>query len=287
MIKFLLPALIFITPALAQKVSLSLAGEKPKVSKYAAPVPPKTIPKEAHLPDPGKGRTLKLAFSDDFDGTTIDPKKWRVRKDQKRFNGFWLQKNASLDGKGHLLLTTTRDIDGDKITYAGTALETKSRFEQTHGYFVCRAKLHQHSGDGYHCSFWLQSDGVGKEGNDGRDGTEIDIIENFKKDDMINHALHWDGYGDAHAKCVFTFPWPKIKENFHLFALLWTPEEYVFYLDGVETWRTKAGGVSQANTFIRLTTEFSQGWNGDIKKAKGLPDTFTIDYVRAYSLESK
>ncbi len=38
---------------------------------------------------------------------------------------------------------------------------------------------------------------------------------------------------------------PELTEGFHEYGLLWTPEEYVFYVDGKEVWRTQAGGVSQ------------------------------------------
>ena len=37
-----------------------------------------------------------------------------------------------------------------------------------------------------------------KVGNQGRDGTEIDIIEKPWLDDRMHHALHWDGYGKEH-----------------------------------------------------------------------------------------
>ena len=115
----------------------------------------------------------------------------------------------------------------------------------------------------------------------GRNGTEIDIIEKFHHDDIIQHCLHWDGYGPKHERAKSSFPWPGIMDGFHIFAMKWTPEEYISYVDGIETWRTKEGGVSQVPAFLRFTIEFSQGWNGDIHKAK-LPDEFAVDYVRVY-----
>ena len=70
-------------------------------------------------------------------------------------------------------------------------------------------------------------------------------------------------------------------DGFHTYAVAWSPDEYVFYVDGVETWRTKAGGVSQVPAVLRFTIEFSEGWNGKIQEAK-LPDHFIIDWVRVY-----
>ena len=74
-------------------------------------------------------------------------------------------------------------------------------------------------------------------------------------------------------------------EGFHTYSLLWTPTEYVFYMDGKETWSTKAGGVCQVPLYIKLSDEVGD-WAGDIKKVQ-LPDEFLVDYVRVFDLEEK
>ena len=43
--------------------------------------------------------------------------------------------------------------------------------------------------------------------------------------------------------------------EFHTYALLWTPDAYIFYVDGEETVRTDYRGVSTVPEFIRLTVE--------------------------------
>jgi len=98
----------------------------------------------------------------------------------------------------------------------------------------------------------------------------------------MNHALHWDGYGEHHRSKAHKFKVPGIMEGYHDFALWWTPEEYVFYVDSKETWRTDAGGVCQVPVYLKLSDEIGK-WAGDIKKAK-LPDHFYVDYVRVYDL---
>jgi hypothetical protein len=73
-------------------------------------------------------------------------------------------------------------------------------------------------------------------------------------------------------------------EGYHTFSLLWTPEEYVFYVDGKEQWRTRAGGVCQVPLYLKLSDEAQfRGWAGDVRKAR-LPDDFLVDYVRVYDL---
>jgi hypothetical protein len=59
----------------------------------------------------------------------------------------------------------------------------------------------------------------------------------------------------------------------------------VFYVDGKETWRTKAGGVCQVPVYILLSDEIGK-WAGAIAKAK-LPDRLLVDYVWVYDLEPK
>jgi hypothetical protein len=131
----------------------------------------------------------------------------------------------------------------------------------------------------------LYNNSVGKVGDGGRDGTEIDIYEKPWLDDRVNMALHWDGYGKEHKSEGRQVRVPGIMEGFHTYALWWSPEEYVFSIDGKELWRTKAGGVCQVPLYIKLSDEIGT-WAGDIKKAN-LPDAFVVDYVRVYDLVEK
>ena len=123
---------------------------------------------------------------------------------------------------------------------------------------------------------------MGKVGNQGRDGTEIDIMEKPWRTDRIQHALHWDGYGKHHKSVGKKVTVQGVSKGWHTFGLHWKPDEYVFYIDGRETWRTNAGGVSQVKSYIKLTEEIGK-WGGAIKKAN-LPDHFLVDYVRVFQL---
>jgi len=222
------------------------------------------------------GKSWRLAWADEFDGKTIDASKWEVLGDWKRRDGYWVRDDSYLDGEGHLVLRTKKD--GDRYTCG--AVRTKGRFEHRYGYWVCRCKFPKQPG--HWPAFWLMADGVGKVGDGGRDGTEIDIMEKPWRDDRTTQNLHWDGYGKEHQSAGTQFSVPGLSEGFHTFGLLWTPQEYVFYVNGQETWRTSAGGVSQVPEFAKLTEEIGT-WGGDIKQAP-LPDSFVVDYVRVYDI---
>lgn len=234
---------------------------------------------EDRLPPPPEGKAWKLAWNDEFEGERLDETKWNVPPDGKRRDAFWMRKAISLDGKGHLIISTLKE--GDR--YIDGCVRTLGTFEHTYGYYVARIQLQEQPG--HWSAFWLMGRGVSKVGDEGRDGTEIDIMEKPWLDDRVQQTLHWDGYGRHHKSAGQVAKVPGVMEGFHTFSLLWTPEEYVFYVDGKETWRTQAGGVCQAPLYIKLSDEVGK-WGGDISKAK-LPDRFLVDYVRVYDLVDK
>ena len=235
--------------------------------------------KEEFMPALPEAKEWKLTWSDEFNGTKIDQSKWEILGDWKRRDGYWVKEDAYLDGKGNLILRTKKDAD----RYTCGAVRTKNKFEHRFGYWVCRCKFPEQPG--HWPAFWVHTDSVSKVGEDGRDGTEIDIMEYPWRDDRITQNLHWDGCGKDHKHAGKESTIPSVSEGFHTFGLHWKPDEYVFYVDGKETWRTSAGGVSQVPQFIKLTEEIGK-WGGDITKA-GWPDYFVVDYVRVYDEVNK
>ena len=227
------------------------------------------------LPELPEGRTWKLVWQDEFDGAAIDPAKWEVIGDSPRRDGFWLKDDAYLDGEGHLVLRTRKE--GDR--YSSGAIRTRGLFEATYGYWEARCEFPTQ--EGHWPAFWLMPpQGIGALEQAGEDGTEVDIMEKPWREDKIQHALHWNGYGEHHKSKGKVSEISGVSKGWHTFSLWWTPEEYVFYVDGKETWRTKDGGVCQVPLYIKLTEEIGD-WGGDIKKAT-LPDFFRVDYVRVY-----
>lgn len=226
------------------------------------------------LPPPPAGLQWKLAWRDEFEGDKLDEAKWNRLGDSKRRDGYWIKDDAYLSGKGTLLLRTRKD--GDRYTCG--AVNTRGKFEHAFGYYVARCKMPTQPG--HWPAFWLMCSGVSTVGNDGRDGTEIDIVEVPWRDGTLTSNLHWDGYGKDHKSTGTKFSVPAVMEGWHTFGLLWTKDQYVFYVDDKEVWRSAAGGVSQVPEFIKLTEEIGT-WGGKIQEAK-LPDFFEVDYVRVY-----
>ncbi len=96
----------------------------------------KTAEPEDQLPPAPDGKTWKLVWHDELDGTKLDASKWDV-PDNRRRDGWWSPKAISLDGKGHLVMSTLKEggkcLDG--------CVRTKGKFEHAFGYYVARIKL--------------------------------------------------------------------------------------------------------------------------------------------------
>lgn len=229
------------------------------------------------LPTCPEGAAWQLVWNDEFEGKVLDPAKWDVPVYERRGH-LWRAENAYLDGEGSLVIETSKV--GDR--FASACVRTLGKYEKAFGYFVVRCKLPKEQG--HWSAFWMMNGKVGNEDGSGRDGTEIDIMEWPWRDGRIQHTLHWDGYGKATQSKGFVSRCPAVLDGgWHTFALWWTPEEYRFYVDGDEVWRTKAGGVCQNPVYLKLSEEIGD-WAGDITKAS-LPDRFIIDYVRVYDLK--
>lgn len=228
------------------------------------------------LPALPNGQRWQLVWHDEFNGRQIDTNKWEILGDWRRREHWWVREDSETDGKGNLIIRTKQS--GERFTSG--AVRTKGHFEHACGYWVARMQLQKQPG--HWTAFWLMSDGVNKVGDGGRDGTEIDICEFPRLDGSYQINLHWDGYGKDHKSAGKKLFDAGITNGFHTFALWWTPTEYIFYLDGKETWRTAAGGVSQQPEYVKFSAEIGP-WAGDIRQAQ-LPDHFLVDYVRVYDV---
>lgn len=234
-------------------------------------------PRIEGLPALTAGQSWKMTFADEFDDGTLDEAKWNIGEG-KRHDAMRSRKAVALDGKGSLVVSIFRE---DKTFYDGW-IDSEKKFSQTYGFWTARMKMHKSTG--HWCAFWLQTPTTTQVNGNGRDGTEIDIMEKPWQNEEVNHALHWDGYGKDHRSSGIRSSTPDILEGWHTFSLLWTPEFYVFYVDDREVWRTRDGGVCQVPAHIRLTDEAqasAQSWAGDVREAT-LPDSWSVDYVRVY-----
>lgn len=216
----------------------------------------------------------KLIWQDEFDGKKLDQSRWNYRSLGKRRDAVNSKETVSLDGKGHLILTTDRFGK----TIRTSMLGTQDKFEHKFGYWEARMRFQKQPG--HWSAFWLQSPTIRKTGNVKKYGAEIDIIEYLAiKGDTVLNNIHWDGYGQQHKHAGGRTAFPGLSNGFHKIGLWWKKNLYIFYVDDQEVYRTSQG-VSHCPEYIILSLEVGK-WGGNISKA-ALPDSLVVDYLRVY-----
>ena len=69
-------------------------------------------------------------------------------------------------------------------------------------------------------------------------------------------------------------------EDFHIYGLLWTPDELVWFLDGEEVFRRK-NDFFKRPLHVIFDAEIMETWDG-LPNVDDLPSTFEVDYIRVW-----
>ena len=241
-----------------------------------------------------------LVWSDEFDHG-FDTSIWQghyvygENDTQLRDTAWWNRSQVSFTEDGCLRLTVEYKEDGPKgAGYYSYGMETNPNknysgdhtgYEQLYGYFEIRCILPE--GAGLNPAFWLLTDGMWADDTDGGvSGAEIDVFEtptdydqNGKYYGSVYHTVHVDAYGDAHKKEIQG--WFYANDPYHTFntyGVEWNENEYIFYVNGVETARTSFGGVCRVPLYLII----SVGVEENVAQNDFLPASMLVDYVRCY-----
>lgn len=221
-----------------------------------------------------EGLGYELFWEDHFNGDALDPNKWDVRGIGPRAVGFVSPEAVKVEDGFLKLMALVKD---DKIKIS--AVGTQNHFMTRYGYFECRAQLQKSAG--VWAAFWIQSPKISQGEDPAKFGAEIDIMEFFKKlgTDIVSHNVHW-AYGPNQQTTRGMQSYLKgVSEGFHTFALEWTPEKYVFFIDGYKFYEVTVG-ISQIEEYMILSMELPSKME-ELKNAV-FPDVFIVDYVRVY-----
>ena len=255
---------------------------------------------------------FELVWNDEFDGDKLDTTKWGYTWwETMRKGGYWHEDMVSVRNGSLMISTQYFDepleyrygsydwVKDYKPGYYTGVITTNGKYEQCYGYFEVRCKLP--AARGMWSAFWMMNGQVEHVDGFGDDGTEVDIFESmyYKDhwwgDDCVIGGIHYDGYGadekgDSIGK-VFVKGDPY--HEFNTYGLEWSPEEYIFYLNGHECGRISTGGVSDNPEYLLLSCEVAgkdgvadadrhgTGKIGLTPKANW-PAEFVVDYVRCY-----
>jgi beta-glucanase (GH16 family) len=240
-------------------------------------------------------------FTDDFEEDSVDEEggNWSTR--DQGYTGVRTCSRAAAeaakvtDGVLELSVMEAPDRKGDECQLPGRRKKFPYRLnghvgtEGTHAftYGFAAARIRTQSARGQHAAFWMQAVGGQKTGGPEKGGAEIDIIEYFGDDHPEGGLTSFTYFLDKGGNKRTVGGWlPDAKrlgddwsEEFHVFSVEWTPEEYVFRIDGQVTQRLEGptSGVPEFLILSLLSSDYElPRFNGE------LPETMEVDWARVW-----
>ncbi|MHB9861441.1 RICIN domain-containing protein [Streptomyces sp. YIM S03343] len=236
-----------------------------------------------------------VAFSDNFDGaagSAVDSSKWQIEtgdnvNNHERQYYTSGNKNAALDGQGHLVITARKENPSNYQCWYGTCqytsarLNTSGKFNAQYGHVEARMKIPR--GQGMWPAFWMLGTPV-----NWPDSGEIDVMENVGYEPSTVHGtIHGPGYsGSGGIGAAYSLSnGQAFADAFHTFAVDWAPDSITWSVDGnVYQRRTPAdlGGktwVFNKPFFLILNLAVGGYWPGDPDGSTSFPQQLVVDSV--------
>jgi beta-glucanase (GH16 family) len=251
-----------------------------------------------------------LAWSDEFEGpagTLPDPEVWTPEIGDGTANGNpgWGNNerqaytndpaNVAHDGEGHLViraLETGGDAPpcyyGAPCEYTSARITTAGTVEVTYGRIEARLKIP--TGQGLWPAFWTLGNDFAEVG--WPDSGEIDIMENVGREpDVVHGTIHGPGYsgGNAIGRPTTLPDGAAFADDFHVYAVDWSPETITWSVDGVAYSTVTAADLPRGARwvydhpfFLILNVAVGGNWPGYPDATTSFPQEMVIDYVRVY-----
>ena len=240
----------------------------------------------------------------------------RSNNDEKEW---YVDASPSVEAGVLKLVASLNDCSGDSLPdrnyapytcanfpYLSGMVSTHDQFSQLYGYFEARIKLI--NGQGFLPAFWLipQLPPIPNPDLEYFWPPEIDILENKGQEPNViymNH--HYSGvypepgsklnnwsYGGREGS---VYSGPDYSADFHTFAVEWQPGMIIWYIDGVEQYRstdnTPPGTINPPDYSgeMHIIISLAVGGGGVdylLPPDELLPATMEVDYVRVYQYEN-
>lgn len=303
-----------------KKITKAVSEAKKNISSFFITTFSKDIKKLDKAVTFTPNENWELVFCDNFD--TLDLTKWKplIPENGIRRTAYYTTDDDILFVKNGNLVIRTKWKNGEYgegfyTSWLESSVDIHKEFSKdgykgfssTFGYYEIRCKFPP--AKGIWSAFWLMPDNNDTFSdndlqNTGEDGAEIDIYESpfyYSYKNAVQSAIHCDGYDDrlkSASSSVYQISDPY--NNFHTYGLLWNKDEYVFYIDGREAWRTNhLNGTSKVNEYMIMSVEVGGENNGKVptsykywcgnalKNPKNRNYDFIVDYVKVYKKKEK
>ncbi len=242
-------------------------------------------------------KSWSLVFADEFDAPKIDDSVWTAcywwdvdgcSNEGNNELEWYLPRQRFIRDGALVLRASERSVDasnGKTYPYR-SGMVTSGRptddfvndpgFAFTYGFV--EARLKSPVGQGLWPAFWLLP--VTHESR-----PEIDIFE------VLGHAvdtyeLHFHTHDDDGERVSFGSEYTnsELQEGWHVVAVHWTPDEIVWFIDGVERWRVEEFTPDEP-LYLLLNLAVGGDWPGAPDEDTEFPADFEIDYVRVWQEE--
>ena len=248
------------------------------------------------------GETLDLSgytlvVDEDFDGEALNTDVWYYRSLGSGNAGCGFNAASQVRLQNGNMILTAEYLDAQKGAYGegwySAAVALKEWYCK--GYFEIRCICSKD--DGFWSAFWLQSShSYDDASRGGIGGAEIDILEATDFDaflpsrrNSITQTVYCNGSDDDDEKidkCQFSAVGNDIYNQYNTYGVLWTEDEYVFFVNGVETARTSFGlGVSEVPENLIVSLEIPNELPKAIADNTAHKTEMIVDYVRVYQSE--
>lgn len=246
---------------------------------------------------------MKISWSDEFNGTSLDTNNWTYCIGNNGDNGnLWRWGNNELQyykdseenvkvSDGTLkIIARSESIGG--CNYSSGRIKTEGKVEVGYGYVEARIKLP--SVNGIWPAFWMLG---ANEPKGWPYCGEIDIMEAWNTGDFAQNCLHYadangnDNYSNSMRSTSFLSSWGLAswnKTQWHTYGVLKTEDKLVFYYDGRRASRvidiTNEYMTEVHNDYYILLNVACGGnlANNIAPNAVDLPSQMEVDYVRYY-----
>lgn len=237
-----------------------------------------------------------LAWSDEFDS---DLDRWSF---DVGAHGWWngeqqfhtdRETNSFIeDGVLHIVARqeTGTDAEGYTAEYTSARLVSADAFR----YGRVEGRINTPAGGGLWSAFWLL--GVADDDTWWPMVGEIDIVEVVNEGD-IAHQTVWGNQTGSEEPWRVGFETPAAdtwSDEWHVYAVEWTPTEIVFFVDDTETGRVQRDDQGddnewsfdrRANIILNLSIGGQNQWPGPPNPDTYFPAVYQIDWVRVYDSE--
>lgn len=245
---------------------------------------------------PASAQNWELVWSDEFDGTSLDPSKWEPQIGTGCPNlcgwgnnelQYYRAENATVAG-GMLTITAKEESFGGQA-YTSARVRTKNLGDWKRGRFEMRARMPV--GQGLWPAFWMlpSEEAYGGWAASG----EIDILEYLGNDtDRAFGTLHYGGSfpDNVYTSNSYVLPSGDFYDSFHIFALEWDECEMRWYIDGAHyqtqrNWWSSGGSYPapfDQPFYLLLNLAVGGYLPGPPDQSTVFPQTLVVDYVRVF-----